>query len=100
MSVRVTDHKHAALYCSTTGEAFGPVFRSADDAWAFQEWLAVIVFEQPVCDLYDLKGVIKGDGDDPREWPPDDLVKLVRAWETSVRDREPSDVEMFGAGTR
>ncbi len=35
MSVRTTG---AALYCSTTGRAFGPVFNSREEADAFLVW--------------------------------------------------------------
>jgi hypothetical protein len=51
MGVRILfdrDHDIAALYCSTTGVAFGPTFHSCADgytvdahdvAWQFLEWL-------------------------------------------------------------
>jgi hypothetical protein len=39
MGVRLTDSENVALYDSTTGTAFGPIFESRDDAEAFCIWL-------------------------------------------------------------
>lgn len=62
MSVRVTDKRNVALYCSTTGQAFGPTFDSESDAHDFLEWLAP-------------KTVV-----DPREIPWRELNDLQYAW--------------------
>lgn len=75
MSVRITSQK-AALYCSTTGRAFGPVFDGAYQASSFLRWLEA------------------RDDRDPREIPADELDQLKDEFDSW----EPSDVEMFGAG--
>lgn len=38
MSIRTTDERNVALYDSTTGIAFGPVFEGRDEADAFMRW--------------------------------------------------------------
>ncbi len=37
--ILVAQDGRAALYCSTTDWAFGPLFESEEEASAFQEWL-------------------------------------------------------------
>jgi hypothetical protein len=39
VSVRITDSRPAALYCSTSMQAFGPMFEDSFDADEFLEWL-------------------------------------------------------------
>jgi hypothetical protein len=64
MSVEIlydSERSVASLYCTTDDVAFGPIFRGAEareDAEAFLEWLP----------------------NDPREYPPYDLVYVHRAW--------------------
>lgn len=77
MSVRTTAGEgKVALFCSTSGVAFGPVFDTEDEAERFLEWLGA------------------RDGRDPRLIREFELVELYQTFES----REPTDVEMFGAG--
>jgi len=40
MGIDVIEGEHyAVLYCNTTMWAFGPTFSSAEDAWAFRQWV-------------------------------------------------------------
>lgn len=39
MGVRITDKRNVALYCSTEGVAFGPVFEDEYEAQAFLDFL-------------------------------------------------------------
>lgn len=80
MSVRVTDRTAVALYCSSTGIAFGPIFDSAEDADGFLEWLAPKTFV------------------DARSIPAKELLELREAW-SMERDGDLSDTARFGAGT-
>lgn len=79
MSVGVTQTgvAKAALYCNTDRIAFGPVFENQYDAEEFLTHLTEI-----------------GERD-PRDIPALELVKIAQEWEMS---REPTDVEIYGAG--
>lgn len=81
MSVRITDKNNVALYDSTSGIAFGPTFEDAMDAEEFLAWL-----EEKI-------------GRDPREASPAYLLILVQAWHAEREGREPSDTEIYGAGS-
>lgn len=76
MTVRITSQK-AALYCDETNRAFGPVFSSAYEASLFLEYVRMC------------------DDRDPATIPADELNAMFGVYES----REPSDVEMFGAGS-
>ena len=47
------DGDYAVLYCSTSGTAFGPLFRDHDEAQAFLDWM--------------------GESDDPRRYSSSEL---------------------------
>lgn len=65
MSVRITSAEDkVALFCSTTDQAFGPVFDSESDAKEFLDWLER-----------------RGDPRDPRSIHADgELVALCDEW--------------------
>jgi hypothetical protein len=69
MGVRIlTDGKQAALYCSTTDWAFGPVFYDSDDHDAFERAAAF-------CDW-----LRKSTGKDPREFQDTHLEQKYSEW--------------------
>ena len=85
MGVRITDDTHVCLFCSTKGEAFGPVFEDRFEVEEFLDWLD------------------ETDGRDPREIPGGTLQKLYASFSTETAaddDGEPTDVQIYGAGSR
>lgn len=77
MSVRlIVDESQSsdavAMYCSTSGFAFGPVFDSETEALDFLEWMESAKREDDP-NLVDL-------GSDPRRYMDSDLEDLVAAW--------------------
>lgn len=84
MSVRVLYdpfQRKSVMFCSTDGCAFGPLF-DREDAIDFLEWMV----ER---------------GRDPRDMNANTLDIWVKTWENEVqgREREPSDTEIYGAGS-
>lgn len=75
----------AALYCTTSDTAFGPIFTGPTgdvDAEQFLEWLR----ENPP---HWAVGVpIVGDGCDARDYPADELERIVNHWRQLVEDGE------------
>lgn len=92
MGVRLihdADENRVAMYCSTSGFAFGPVFEySADpvgDAQDFLDWLAA-----GAAPKLGVKPARAGaDGLDPRQFDDGPLETLFVEWR---RDRKPEEV--------
>jgi hypothetical protein len=82
MSVRVTDKTNVALYDSTTGVAFGPLFESEFDAYEFLEWLRSDETLDGLAESGDFGGVTYH-GADPRQWAPHDLIRIHALWEST-----------------
>lgn len=86
MAVRVLHDRReaiAALYCSTEGRAFGPIFEGDDadtDAEQFLTWLRTSDVPWAV------GSHITGDGTDARHYPPGDLEEVVNHWRQLVED--------------
>lgn len=88
MGVRIISNSAddlAALYCSTSDFAFGPVFYADDDATASER-------AEDFCDWFMSGGariaasrlglvpILRFGGTDPREWMQGDLERLYGAW--------------------
>lgn len=71
MSVGITDENHVALFDSTMELAFGPMFKSAEEANDFLEWLRL--GEENERSFPYSNDVILSD---PRTYRTDELFKL------------------------
>jgi hypothetical protein len=72
--------RKAALYCTTEGRAFGPLFENAAEAEEFMTWLRTS--DVP----WSVGSHVEGDGTDPRHYPPGDLEEIVNHWRLLVED--------------
>jgi len=85
MSVQVlydTVRRQSAMYCNTSGRAFGPLFEDCDAA-DFIDW-------------YELRTDTPGD---VRSLNDNTLDIWVSAWQADI-DPEPTDVDTYGAGVK
>jgi hypothetical protein len=73
MSVEILEGRDgkSAMYCDTTGVAFGPVFLSGEDPIAFQTWLK----------------------EDPRKYTTERLVQLYVEWVRKDWQGQPDEPE-------
>ena len=87
----------AALYCSTTDWAFGPVFYGPDadeKAMRFRDWfssgealkVAIAVGARPL-------GILGADGDDPRDYGERELERLYSEWRNRFTDEHDVLIE-------
>lgn len=74
MSVRITSRFDVALYDSVTGIAFGPILAGSPEATDFLEWLPL----------------------DARTYEAAALIEMKHRWETTVRDGDKTDKEIYG----
>jgi hypothetical protein len=85
MGVRIlwdSEQDTAALFCSTTGGAFGPVFEGPAanvEAGEFLDWLR----ENPP--HWAVAIPAGGDGTDPRDYRATELERIVRFWRETAR---------------
>ena len=80
MAVGVTDIHTVALYDTTTGEAFGPLFNSEDDAHGFLDWLKESARAEKVFRVNtDMQLVLE----DPRMYNAEMLQHLVQYYRES-----------------
>jgi hypothetical protein len=77
----------ACLYCTTSGQAFGPVFHwdAEAKAEAFLEWFESgrILDNQTA---FDVLAGMSGDGSDPRAFNAAELERLYALWQDEALD--------------
>lgn len=75
----------AAMYCTTSDTAFGPVFTGPAanvEVGEFLDWLREN--EEPVA--WTIASPQLGDGKDPRDYTADELERIVKHWRLLVED--------------
>jgi hypothetical protein len=98
MGVRiVSDENVAALYCSTSGLAFGPIFVSHSEAEDFLSWLRNGRQDSEKAQELEARRLPQGGGEDARAWDIPSLVLLVayfrEDWDADGFDMsDPGDV--------
>jgi len=80
----ISDENATALYCSTSGYAFGPVFESRLEAEDFLYWLKNGRQNNEEARALEARRLPIGDGSDPREWDVPSLGLLVSYWREEV----------------
>jgi hypothetical protein len=86
MAVRLTSTENVvALYDSTTGLAFGPIFDSDEDAIEFLEWLEKGEREEWAFERGDDMLLVKADA---RIYRPDELDELKLIWSKERENAE------------
>lgn len=78
----------AALYCTTSGVAFGPIFDGRYEAEDFLWWMKN--GRQDNAAAAKIAGPIQGDGTDARDWHESSLYYLVLAFR---REQESERME-------
>jgi hypothetical protein len=73
----VSDENAAALYCTTSGFAFGPIFDGRWEAEDFLYWLRHHRHENEKARALEARRLPVGDGSDAREWDAPSLELLV-----------------------
>lgn len=73
----VADDHAAALYCTTSDHAFGPIFRSRREAEDFLAWLEYGRQDDERVQRLEARRLPLGNGSDPREWDTPSLELLV-----------------------
>lgn len=83
MGVRATNNNNVALYDSTTGMAFGPVFESTDDALDFLEWLRE-KYSKSKTFQFGTETLLFIE--DPRVYRETELVEVVNLWKRETSE--------------
>jgi hypothetical protein len=83
MGVRITDEENVALYDSTSGQAFGPIFPSREEAADFLEWLVIEADEEATFQYRSMDVPFRAD---PRQYDGKELDEAYRIWIETVRD--------------